>query len=116
MNASDGTTTKSSALVSVDAIAAVNPDTWATASLIGSSLEAQASATMVSALATSHFYKAFLVTYNTDFGGKITATVDYTMEGSDGFAPNPSAPFADVFANVNLDVWAFDPLPSVSPY
>lgn len=115
-NASDLTNTDSTSVVFGDAIAMVNADTWATGRLIGTSLESEASASTFSALASSRYYQAFTITYDTAFGGKVTTTVDYTMDGTDGFAPNPSAPFADVFANVQLDVWAFDPIPSVSPY
>jgi len=115
-NATDLVTTDSTSVTFSDAVAIVNADTWATGRLIGTSLESEASADTFSALASSRYYQAFTITYDTDFGGKITTTVDYTMIGTDGFAPNPSAPFADVFANVQLDVWAFDPVPSVSPY
>ncbi|MGH8597629.1 MAG: hypothetical protein ACREXT_13305 [Gammaproteobacteria bacterium] len=113
-NATDLTTTDSESVVFGGALAMVNADTWATGSLIGTSLESEVSASTFSALASSRYYQAFTITYDTDFGGMITTTVDYTMAGSDGFAPNPSAPFADVFANVQLDVWAFDAVPSVS--
>jgi len=115
-NASDLVTTSSQSLVGVDAQALVNPDTWAAAGLHGTSLDSEVSASSFSALASSRYYQAFTITYDTDFGGLITTTVDYAVTGTDGFAPNPSAPFSDVFLNVQLDVWAFDPVPSVSPY
>ena len=115
-NATDLVTTDSRSIVFGDATASVNADTRATGRLIGTSLESKASASTFSALASSRYYQAFTITYDTNFGGTITTTVDYTMEGTDGFAPNPSAPFADVFANVQLDAWAFDPVPSTSPY
>ncbi|MGD9603495.1 MAG: hypothetical protein AB7O21_17270 [Gammaproteobacteria bacterium] len=115
-NATDLVTTNSESLVGANALAMVNADTWATGSLVGDTLGAFTSASTFSATASSRFYKAFTITYDTDFGGTVTTTVDYTMSLSDGFAPNPAAPFADVFANVQLDVWAFDPIPSVSPY
>lgn len=115
-NATDLTTTNHASVVGADALAVVNADTWALGHLVGDSLESEASAGTFSALASSRFYRAFTITYGSAVGGLITTTVDYTMSGTDGFAPNPAAPFADVFANVQLDIWAFDPIPSASPY
>ena len=99
-----------------DASAMVNADTWATGTFDGTLLESSASASVFSATASSRYYEAYTITYDSDFGGTITVEVDYTMSGSDPFMANPSAPFADVFTNVQLDIWAFDPIPSVSPY
>ena len=115
-NATDLTTTVSQSLVFSPALAMVNANTWASSKLDGTMLISESSASTFSALASSRYYQAFTITYDTNFGGKITTTVDYTMSGSDGFAPNPSAPFSDVFANVQLDVWAFDQTVSVSPF